>query len=69
LERLYAHHIETIGTFHDVMILVRSMALTTSVETQHRFLSLLATLLGVTKNEDDNARLQIPANAEQLLKR
>lgn len=67
LERLYAHHIDTIGTFNDVMILVRSMALTTSVETQHRFLSLLATLLGVTKNSDDNARLQIPGNAEQLL--
>ena len=50
------------------MILVRSMALTGSVETQHRFLSLLAVLLGVTKDEELNAKVGVNAgNAEQLL--
>ncbi|GMI07357.1 hypothetical protein TrLO_g7538 [Triparma laevis f. longispina] len=68
LERLYAWHINTIGNFEDVMILVRSMALTTSVETQHRFLSLLAVLLGVTKDEELNAKVGVNSgNAEQLL--
>jgi len=68
LERLYGHHINTIGNFDDVMILVRSMALTHSVETQHRFLSLLAVLLGVTKDEELNAKVGVNSgNAEQLL--
>jgi len=68
LERLYAFHINTIGNFDDVMILVRSMALTNSVETQHRFLSLLAVLLGVTKDEELNAKVGVNSgNAEQLL--
>ena len=52
LERLYALHAHTIGEFHAVMILVRSMALTTSAESQHRILSLLATLLGVAGEDD-----------------
>ena len=68
LERLYAFHINTIGNFDDVMILVRSMALTTSVESQHRFLSLLAVLLGVTKDDKLNAKVGVNSgNAEQLL--
>ena len=71
LERLYALHAHTIGVFHDVMILVRSMALTTSAESQHRILSLLATLLGVAGEDDgdeeDDGRVRLPGNAEQLL--
>ena len=39
LERLYAIHAKTIGPFADAMILVRSMASTKSIETQHRLVS------------------------------
>jgi hypothetical protein len=67
LERLYAVHAGTIGPFTDVMILVRSMASTKSIETQHRLLGLLATLLGVSQDEDSGAGADIPDNAEQLL--
>ena len=71
LERLYALHAHTIGVSHDVMILVRSMALTTSAEIQHRILSLLATLLGVAGEDDggeeDDGRVRPPDTAEQLL--
>ena len=58
LERLYAIHAEKIGPFTDMMILVQSMAATKSVETQHRLLGLVASILGVDG---------IPENAEQLL--
>jgi hypothetical protein len=67
LERLYAIHGTTIGAFPDVMILIRSMASTRSIETQHRLLGLLATILGVQKEVDDESRVNIPENAEQLL--
>jgi hypothetical protein len=45
------------------------MASTRSIETQHSLLGLLATLLGVSK-DDDNTRYEnadIPKYAEQLL--
>ncbi|CAJ1946333.1 unnamed protein product [Cylindrotheca closterium] len=68
LERLYSIHGKTIGAFPDVMILIRSMVSTRSIETQHRLLGLLATILGVQKNENgDENRANIPENAEQLL--
>lgn len=68
LERLYSIHGSTIGAFPDVMILIRSMASTRSIETQHRLLGLLATILGVQKDENgDENRANIPENAEQLL--
>lgn len=68
LERLYSIHGSTIGEFPDVMILIRSMVSTRSIETQHRLLGLLATLLGVQKDENgDENRANIPENAEQLL--
>jgi DNAJ protein RME-8 N-terminal len=69
LERLYAIHARTIGPFSDAMILVRSMGTTRSIETQHRLLGLVATILGVARNDDDpiDEGLNIPENAEQLL--
>mmetsp|Transcript_6988 Transcript_6988/g.16332 ORF Transcript_6988/g.16332 Transcript_6988/m.16332 type:complete len:3227 (-) Transcript_6988:18-9698(-) len=68
LERLYSIHGKTIGAFPDVMILIRSMVSTRSIETQHRLLGLLATILGVQKDENgDENRANIPENAEQLL--
>lgn len=68
LERLYAIHGNTIGAFPDVMILIRSMASTRSIETQHRLLSLLATILGVQKDENgDESTINVQENAEQLL--
>ena len=69
LERLYAIHAAKIGAFSDAMILVRSMASTRSIETQHRLLGLLATILGVSKNEEEGEEeaINIPDNAEQLL--
>jgi len=67
LERLYIHHSNKIGVFEDVMILVRSMILTSSVETQHALLSLLATLLGVADDRENDGKVHIPGNAEQLL--
>lgn len=69
LERLYAIHAAAIGPFTDVLILVRSMASTKNVETQHRLLSLLATVLGVSGDMKDMrySIADIPENAEQLL--
>jgi hypothetical protein len=69
LERLYAIHASKIGPFSDAMILVRSMASTRSIETQHRLLGLVATVLGVARNEenDDEDGINIPENAEELL--
>jgi hypothetical protein len=69
LERLYAIHASTIGPFTDLLILVRSMASTLNVETQHRLLGLLATVLGVSKDDKDERYgiADIPENAEQLL--
>jgi DnaJ family protein C protein 13 len=68
MERLYSVHGCTIGAFPDVMILIRSMVSTRSIETQHRLLGLLATILGVQKDENgDENRANIPENAEQLL--
>lgn len=58
LERLYAIHSEKIGPFTDMMILVHSMSSTRSVETQHRLLGLVASILGAEG---------LPENAEQLL--
>lgn len=49
------------------MILVRSMASTKSTETQHRLLGLVATLLGVSADEERHGKISIPENAEQLL--
>ena len=69
LERLYAIHAAAIGPFTDVLILVRSMTSTKTVETKHRLLELLATILGVG-GEDNDERYNvadIPENAEQLL--
>lgn len=67
IERLYAIHALSIGPFTDVMILVHSMASTTSIETQHRLLGLLATLLGVSHTDGECDEIDIPENAEQLL--
>lgn len=70
LERLYAIHARKIGPFSDAMILVRSMASTRSIETQHRLLGLVATILGVSRDdsdEEEEKRIDIPENAEQLL--
>ena len=67
LERLYAIHANVIGPFSDIMILVRSMASTKNSETQHRLLGLVATLLGVSADEDRHGKISIPENAEQLL--
>ena len=69
LERLYAIHSARIGPFSDMMILVHSMAATKSIETQHRLLQFLATLLGVSSSHDQDGRAvaEIPENAEQLL--
>jgi DnaJ family protein C protein 13 len=68
LERLYAIHGNTIGAFPDVMILIRSMASTRSIETQHRLLGLMATILGVQKDENgDESTINVQENAEQLL--
>lgn len=69
LERLYAIHASAIGPFTDVLILVRSMASTNSVETQHRLLGLLATVLGVRGDDKDERynTVDVPENAEQLL--
>lgn len=69
LERLYAIHAASIGPFTDVLILVRSMTSTRSVETQHRLLGLLATILGVGGEGNDERYnvADIPENAEQLL--
>jgi hypothetical protein len=44
-------HSDKIGAFQDIMILVHSMASTKSVETQHRLLALVATLLGVSSDQ------------------
>lgn len=49
------------------MVLVKSMASTKSIETQHRLLGLLATLLGVSDNEGLTKGADVPENAEQLL--
>ncbi|KAL3922961.1 MAG: hypothetical protein SGILL_001924 [Bacillariaceae sp.] len=68
LERLYAIHGVEIGAFPDVMILIRSMASTRNIETQHRLLGLLATILGVRQDDTgDENRVNVPENAEQLL--
>jgi hypothetical protein len=69
LERLYAIHAAKIGPFTDVMILVHSMSTTKIVETQHRLLGLLATVLGVSGDTKDSRYdvADIPENAEQLL--
>jgi DnaJ family protein C protein 13 len=66
LERLYAIHAKEIGPFSDAMILVRSVASTRNIETQHRLLGLLAVLLGVAE-DDRSESANIPENAEQLL--
>ena len=67
LERLYAVHGIEIGAFPDVMILIRSMASTRNIETQHRLLGLLATILGVRQhNEGDEICVNVPENAEQM---
>lgn len=69
LERLYAIHAVAIGPFTDVSIIIRSMISTRSIETQHRLLGLLATLLGVSRNEKEERFnvADVPENAEQLL--
>lgn len=66
LEKLYAVHAATIGPFPDVMILIRTMSSTRSIQTQHRLLRLLATVLGVGK-DGVTLPVDIPENAEQLL--
>ncbi|GKY91883.1 hypothetical protein MPSEU_000159900 [Mayamaea pseudoterrestris] len=66
MDRLYAIHASKIGPFSDVMILVRSMASTKNVETQHRLLGLIAVILGVSDDDHTNFA-NVPENAEQLL--
>ena len=51
---------QRIGVFPDIMILVHSMSQTKSIETQHRILSLVATLLGVTDDSGQQACYQCP---------
>jgi DnaJ family protein C protein 13 len=64
IEKLYAIHAAKIGPFTDVMIIVRTMCTTRSLETQHRLLKLLAVILG---DSDKSDSADIPENAEQLL--
>ena len=49
------------------MVLVRAMASAPSIETQHRLMRLIATLLGVSEEEHQDDSVNIPENAEQLL--
>lgn len=65
LARLYPIHAGEIGVFNDVIIVVRAMASTKNLETQHRLLELLACILGVHCGESQ--LVDIPENAEQLL--
>jgi DnaJ homolog subfamily C member 13 len=68
LERLYAIHGADIGAFPDVMMLIHSMSSTRNIETQHRLLGLLATVLGVRQDDTfDESSVNVPENAEQLL--
>jgi len=67
LDRLYSLHASKIGIFPDMMILINSMVLTRDIETQHRLLSLIATLLGASKDAEKYGIVDIPGNAEQLL--
>jgi len=67
LEKLYAVHANTIGEFTDVFILVQTMVSTKSIETQHRLLGLLATVLGVSRDFGVESKSSVPENAEQLL--
>lgn len=67
LEKLYGIHAAKIGPFTDVMIIVRTMSSTRSIETQHRLLKLLAVILGVRTDGDNSNFADIPENAEQLL--
>ena len=55
------------GIFEDVIILVRSMVSTKSIEIQHRLLSLVASLLGVSDNKEHHGLVHVPGNAEQML--
>jgi hypothetical protein len=65
-DRLYAIHAASIGAFSDMMILIRSMATTRSIETQHRLLGFLGVLLGVRISKADDSG-SVADNAEQLL--
>lgn len=75
LERLYATHWEKIGVFPDLMILAHCMSETKNVETRHRLLSLVATLLGVVSDvyssvgatRSSGGAIDVPDNGEQLL--
>ena len=67
LDRLYVIHWSKIGAISDIMILIRTMSQTKSIETQHRLLSLVATLLGVSEDQEKYGSVTVPDNAEQLL--
>jgi hypothetical protein len=68
LERLYAVHGSTTASFPDVMILIHSIASTSSIETQHRLRwgCWQPFWLGAKSEDDaDEEGINIPENAEQ----
>jgi hypothetical protein len=67
LERLYSIHAAKIGTFPDIIILMRSMAKTRCIETQHRLLSLITTLVGGSSDAGDDRIEKLSQNSEQLM--
>lgn len=74
LERLYTIHGTKIGVFEDMPILLRAIYLTKSIETQHRLISLVCTLLGVSSSSSSSLVSNSPyvetfhaENGEQLL--
>ena len=67
LERLYKIHGKKIGVFPDIMIVVRLMGNTKCIETRHRLLSLIATLIGCSNDIGDDILNHWVGNAEQLL--
>ena len=69
LERLFQIHSTKIGSFSDMIILVRIMEQTKNIETQRLLLSLISTLVGIKRGDDRYEEIHIPSNIEQLLNR
>ena len=67
LERLYYIHSSKIGPFPDTMFLIRSMKETPNMETQHRLLHLIASLVGGISDKNNSDKGNFVQNAEQLL--
>ncbi len=67
LDRLYGIHSTKIGPFPDIMFLMRSMMETSNMETQHRLLHLISSLVGGNPENEYDDRSNLVQNAEQLL--